>query len=385
MQKALALLVLIMGVLAVCVRADSAQLDPQLQAATFAEIRAGAEQGIAEAQFRLGRMYAKGEGISQDFVQAVAWFHKAAGQGYAKAQNGLGVMYAIGQGVPQNYTQAVMWFRRAAEQGEPMAQTNLGVRYEAGQGVPQDYAQAAEWYRKAAGQGYAEAQFNLSLLYANGTGVPQDYAQAVVLYRKAAEQGYAAAQYNLGRMYETGRGVTRDDVEALKWMFIAASEASGEDLQMFANGLDKLAKTLPPEQVKEATRRALGWTEAYKSRRAESPNTVLSQPVLQVAEVTITPRAVRAGQPFSLEIAYTASNPSAASPKAMVTMSFSILSGGTSLLDVPGEIVESASGQPWKIIKPLTAATNPGAYLIRVRLALGATIVTRDVEFEITR
>jgi hypothetical protein len=94
---------------------------------------------------------------------------------------------------------------------------------------------------------------------------------------------------------------------------------------------------------------------------------------------------VRPGQPFSLEIAYTATDPSAASRKAAVTMSFSILSGGAALLDAPGEIVESASGQPWKIIKPLTAATDPGAYLIRVRLTLGAAVVTREVEFEITR
>ncbi len=66
-------------------------------------------------------------------------------------------------------------------------------------------------------------------------------------------------------------------------------------------------------------------------------------------------------------------------------MGFSILSGGILMLEVPGERVESTSGQPWKITKPLTASTTPGTYLVRVRLALGTTVVTRDVEFEITR
>lgn len=379
MRKALELLVLTMCVFAACAPADAAQT------AAVAEIRARAEQGNAEAQFKLGRMHSKGDGVPRDDVQAVAWFRKAAEQGYAKAQNGLGVMYAIGQGVPQNYVQAVVWFRKAAEQGEAMAQANLGVRYEAAQGVPQDYGQAAAWYRKAAEQGYAEAQFNLSLLYVSGLGVPQDYAQAVAWYRKAAEQGYAAAQFNLGRMYETGRGVRQDFVEAYMWQDLAAARATGEDRKKFADGRDGLAKSMMPAQVMEAQKRAQEWTLGSEHQRTAQANAEVKQTALEVAEVAIAPRTVRPGKPLNLEIAYTATDPSATSRKAAVTMSFSILSGGTTLLDEPGEIVESASGQLWKITKPLTASTDPGAYLIRVRLALGATVVTRDVEFEITR
>ena len=39
---------------------------------------------------------------------------QAAGQGYAKAQFNLGLMYYNGQGVRQDYTQAVQWYRKAA-------------------------------------------------------------------------------------------------------------------------------------------------------------------------------------------------------------------------------------------------------------------------------
>ena len=45
----------------------------------------------------------------KDYKQAVYWLRKAAEQGYAKGQNSLGVMYAKGQGVTQDYKQAVMW------------------------------------------------------------------------------------------------------------------------------------------------------------------------------------------------------------------------------------------------------------------------------------
>jgi TPR repeat protein len=42
----------------------------------------------------------------------------------------------------QDYAEAVKWFHRAAEQGDPDAAFNLGCMYWNGQGVPQDYVQA---------------------------------------------------------------------------------------------------------------------------------------------------------------------------------------------------------------------------------------------------
>ena len=49
-----------------------------------------------------------------------------ADQGDATAQYDLGLMYAKGQGVPQDYAEAVKWFRKAADQGDASAQYNLG-------------------------------------------------------------------------------------------------------------------------------------------------------------------------------------------------------------------------------------------------------------------
>ena len=58
------------------------------------------------------------------------------------AQYNLGIMYAKGQGVPQDYAEAVKWYRLAADQGIPTAQNNLGFMYAKGEGVPQDYSEA---------------------------------------------------------------------------------------------------------------------------------------------------------------------------------------------------------------------------------------------------
>ena len=55
-------------------------------------------------------------------------------------------MYNNGQGVPQDYAEAVKWFRLAAEEGLADVQYNLGVAYNNGQGVLQDNFVAHMWY-----------------------------------------------------------------------------------------------------------------------------------------------------------------------------------------------------------------------------------------------
>ncbi len=120
--------------------------------------RKAAEQGHAEAQDSLGRMYTWGEGVPQDYVEAAKWKRKAAEQGNAHAQYALGAKFFLGkQGVPQHYVEAAIWFRKAAEQGNYFAQHSLGTMYDDGQGVSQDYVEAHRWYSLAAAKGYISA------------------------------------------------------------------------------------------------------------------------------------------------------------------------------------------------------------------------------------
>ena len=60
----------------------------------------------------------------------------AAQEGDAQAQCYLGVCFQNGQGVQQDYVEAVKWLRKSAEQNDPVAQCYLGVCYWMGQGVP---------------------------------------------------------------------------------------------------------------------------------------------------------------------------------------------------------------------------------------------------------
>ena len=185
-----------------------------------------AEQGVAEAQYSLGVMYADGRGVPENDTVAVKWYRLAAEQDYAEAQVNLGLMYVKGEGVRQDYSEAVRWFRKAAYQGHADAQVALGVMYHNGTGVPQNYPEAVHLYGLAAEQGNAVAQYNLGETFYNGMGVPQDYSEAVRWFRKAADQGDAAAQVALGVMYAQGLGVQQNNVEAMRLYGLAAEQGN---------------------------------------------------------------------------------------------------------------------------------------------------------------
>ena len=52
--------------------------------------------------------------MPEDDGEAVKWYRKAAEQGVATAQYNLGVMYAKGEGVPEDYVLAYAWWNLAA-------------------------------------------------------------------------------------------------------------------------------------------------------------------------------------------------------------------------------------------------------------------------------
>jgi len=92
-----------------------------------------------------------------DYDKALVDVQFLAHNGEARAQYDLGVMYDKGQGVPQSDAVAMQWYERAAAQGEPRAQYNLGLMYLNGQGVPPDLVTAYYWVSLSAGHGNQHA------------------------------------------------------------------------------------------------------------------------------------------------------------------------------------------------------------------------------------
>jgi hypothetical protein len=93
----------------------------------FDETKRLAEQGNVIAQMNLGNKYYVGEGVPQNFTEAVKWYRMAAKQGNAVAQNNLGMMYGIGRGLPKNFIRAYVWSSVAAAQGNEQAMANRDV------------------------------------------------------------------------------------------------------------------------------------------------------------------------------------------------------------------------------------------------------------------
>jgi TPR repeat protein len=188
-------------------------------------------------QNQRGDRYFYGQGVEQNYVEAMEWYRKAADQGFADAQHNIGALYENGWGVAKDIDQAKVWYQRAADRGDAFAkgalerlqsQTNpsaqnalpnapfaaapqeqsltpaeenqMGDRYYYGRGAEQNYLKAMEWYGKAAAHGLADAQFNVGWLYENGWGVAQDVELAQTWYQRAAGQGDREAKAALDRL-----------------------------------------------------------------------------------------------------------------------------------------------------------------------------------------
>jgi TPR repeat protein len=197
--------------------APAAGLDPALIAK--------ANEGNADAEFRIGVQYELGARVKKDPKQAAEWYLKAAEKGDVRAQHSLGVLYEFGNGVPADHAAAVQWYRKAAEKGFAPAQFSLGLCYVHGTGVPLDYRQAVAWYESAAQQRNSDALLNLAYLYHNGLGVPKNEAQSFDYVRQAAEAGSADAQFQMGMEYQDGEhGVQPDKDLARKWLRRSAEQ-----------------------------------------------------------------------------------------------------------------------------------------------------------------
>ena len=109
--------------------------------------RLAAQQGHAVAQYTLAMMHRKGldpatrprsgamgvggavatpsQRLGIAYMEALKWFELAAEQGLADAQYKLGLMYATGNGIPTNFVTAHLWWSVAVDYGSEEARRKL--------------------------------------------------------------------------------------------------------------------------------------------------------------------------------------------------------------------------------------------------------------------
>ena len=108
--------------------------------------RMAAEQGHPLAQYKLGMLHRNGfdvvtrvrsnafgvearatpsQRLGIAYVEALKWLTLAAKQGLADAQYNLGLMYASGTGIPADFVSAYLWWAVAVEYGSQEAREKL--------------------------------------------------------------------------------------------------------------------------------------------------------------------------------------------------------------------------------------------------------------------
>lgn len=87
--------------------------------------RTAAENGYADAQYRLGECYYEGEGVEKDAGKALDCYMKAAEQEHAVAQFVIGMWYEYGEYVNKDLETARKWYERSAENGLDIAKQHL--------------------------------------------------------------------------------------------------------------------------------------------------------------------------------------------------------------------------------------------------------------------
>ncbi len=226
--------------------------------------------GYTPAQVMLGKIYQFGRrGISRDLKKAKLWYEMAAAKGANEAMTQLDVIYQQ-SGDPTAKAvfadENVEWLELGVKQGNAEAALNLGKMAEAGRGVPQNYERAAKLYQIAADAGIVQAQAALGNLYANGQGLPQDTEKAVLWLTKAAEEGYVEAQRKLAQIYTYQMP---DPSQAYAWQVISLSALfpQAKDLVAVSPDLERLMRSMTPEQIKDGQMLAVKLVDKIKANK----------------------------------------------------------------------------------------------------------------------
>jgi TPR repeat protein len=160
-----------------------------------------AEHGHSYAQWKLGRMFADGDGVQRDDLKAFNYFQKLA-DSYAddnpaspRARFVSNAFVALGQ-----------YYLEGIPNSSVTPSPELARRM---------FGHAASYF------GDAEAQYQLASLYLNGNGVAREPKRAVPWLVLASNKGHYRAQAVLGRIMFYGEHGIRQRAAGLMWLTVA--------------------------------------------------------------------------------------------------------------------------------------------------------------------
>ena len=189
-------------------------------------VRRAADQGYAQAQFALARLYFAGLGVNTDPAEAVRWLTRAVGQNHAAALALFGRANEYGEGTPRDAKKGFELYQRAAETGSSQALNWLGEFYLKGEGGTArrtNYANALFWFERAASNQIPSAAIQAASMHRHGQGTLPDLQRWLFFIRLAADAGSPDGMDFLAGFYAEGLGDPRGPEDApIHWLRQAA-------------------------------------------------------------------------------------------------------------------------------------------------------------------
>ena len=209
-----------------------------------------AGKGVTGAQWKLGNMYAEGDGVARDDMKAFELFRDVVttvdDEELSREQSApyvsnafvrLGTYYR--QGIPNSNVKPdlsrarQLYYNAASVFGNADAQLNLARMAYEGEGGERDLIQAAKWANLAAEKGSPAAReltivVSLELAHAHLDGKGRSMREAARWARQAADYGSIEGQALLGHVLFEGDGMSRQAVDGLMLLTVALTRSHGQ-------------------------------------------------------------------------------------------------------------------------------------------------------------
>jgi uncharacterized protein len=223
--------------------------------ASIAALKYAADQGEILAKWKLGQMYAKGEGVPHDDLKAYRYFNQIVDAYHEDEPN------AIRAGISEAFVAVGVY----SLNGIPNTEVHVDCRRAFG-----------TFLFAATVLDDSNAQYDLAHMYMVGSGgLPTDNGAAIRWLAIAARKGHAPSEALLGHMLFQGLGVPRQRARGLMWLDVA------KDGTLYPTG--DWIRALYQKHFDEANDSERASAASLRAARAQptiasSSGTLLSQP-----------------------------------------------------------------------------------------------------------
>jgi uncharacterized protein len=216
---------------------------------------------------------------NSDYGRALKYFNKSSEDGNVVADWYLGHMFRRGQGVAKDSAVAYSYYSRVAEsydadESDPdrlriVVDSQVWLANYQLEGVPgagikaNPQLAARQFLRLASNYGHPAAMFSLGVMNIDGKGVKKNPQQGMKWLMAAARKRHAEAEAYLGELYAEGRVVKPDETRALMWYLIATESESVEDHEQLSVRLNEMRDAASDDVRLEAEARARVWMDQY--------------------------------------------------------------------------------------------------------------------------